>query len=152
MRIALLISIPAALVLAAAPTTASAAEKMAWAVSCTRVSSTQVHAMLGAPARTPQVQKNGPVSVCSYGAVIVRVQTGVSMKVFQSGRKQFGAHGEPTKTVHDLGTDAYSSVTGSGTHAMSTVVTLSGRTELLVAAPASLPRVESFVKKVLPSL
>ncbi len=153
MRAASMFLLPTAIVLATAQVAASQpGQAGGGAARCARVSSAEVHAVLAVPAARPRVQKAGPVSVCSYGPVTVRVQTAVSLKAFQYGRKQFEVHGEPTKTLHGIGTAAYSSVIGSGKSVMTTVVALRAGTELLVSAPVSVARVERLVKMVLPTL
>jgi hypothetical protein len=150
MKIAVLLTISAAV---ASLTSASNAARLGGRVtSCTQIPSSKVHEMLGTPAGPAQVQKNGPVSVCTYEGTIVRVETAVTSKQFQFGRTQFGAHGEPTKSVPGLGDSAYSSVIGAGVNATRTVVVLKGNTELLVTGQTPLQRIETFERSVVPSL
>jgi hypothetical protein len=150
MKIVVLFTLMAA---AASVTSTSGAVRLAGGIaSCSQIPSSKVQAMLGAPVGPPQVQKNGPVSVCTYGGTLVRVETAVTSKQFQFGRKQFGIHGEPTKAVPGLGDAAYSSVIGAGGHATDTVVVLKGSTELLVTGETPLQRIETFARSVLPSM
>jgi hypothetical protein len=126
--------------------------------NCATVSPQLIKSALGLAVPAPQATPNGSVLVCTYGQVgqgkqvIVRFQTGESMPAFAAARKQFDAHGEPTKTFAGLGLPAYSSVLGSGVYVNSTVVALKGSTELLVTAPAPLAKVAVLVKKALAAL
>ena len=142
-------------VLVAVPVAAAAPTKTP---SCATVSPTLIKSALGLAVPAPQATPNGSVLVCTYGKlgqakqVIVRFETGESAAAFAAARKQFDAHGEPTKTFAGLGVPAYSSVIGSGAYLNSTVVALKGGTELLVTAPAPVATVAVLVKKTLAAL
>jgi hypothetical protein len=126
--------------------------------NCATVSPQLIKSSLGLAVPAPQATPNGSVLVCTYGKagqgkqVIVRFQTGESTPAFAANRKQFDAHGQPTKTFAGLGVPAYSSVLGAGVYLNSTVVALKGSTELLVTAPAPLAKVAALVKKTLAAL
>ncbi|MES1249005.1 MAG: hypothetical protein ABUS54_15170 [Actinomycetota bacterium] len=116
--------------------------------TCATVPPALIKSTLGLSVPKPKATQ-GAALVCTYGTVIVRFQTGESKAAFTAARKQFDAHGEPTKTYGGLGVQAYSSVIGSGTYANSTVVALKGSTEVLVTAQTTVAKVAALVKKVL---
>ena len=128
------------------------------APSCATVSPQLIKTTLGIAVPAPQATPNGSVLVCTFGQtgqskqVIVRFESGESKPAFAASRKQFDAHGEPTKVFAGLGVPAYSSVIGSGAYLNSTVVALKGSTELLATAPAPLSKVAVLVKKTLAAL
>ena len=147
-----------AIVVAALVAVHGAAAVPAKTPSCATVSPQLIKSALGLAVPAPQATPNGSGLVCTYGKlgqgkqVIVRFQTGESAAAFAAARKQFDAHGEPTKTFAGLGVPAYSSVLGSGVYLNSTIVALKGSTELLVTAPAPLAGVAALVKKTLAAL
>ena len=117
-----------------------------------------VDGVYGAHVTGPTAQTQGPVTVCSYFSsapvitVLVRFEVNETVAMFKAGRKSFTAHKEPTVTVPHLGLMAYSSVLGSGKALTSTVVVLTGQTELLVTGTGPLSKALSLTKKVLVKL
>jgi hypothetical protein len=147
-----------AIVVASLVTVPIASAAPAKTPGCATVSPSLIKSALGFAVPAPQATPNGSVLVCTYGKlgqgkqVIVRFETGESAAAFAAARKQFDAHGEPTKTFAGLGVPAYSSVLGSGVYLTSTVVALKGSTELLVTAPVPVATVAVLVKKTLAAL
>ena len=68
--------------------------------------------------------------------MLVRFQVGENAQQFQAARKQFGSHGLHTTTREGL----YSSVFGSGKTLTSTIVVLTGSTELLISGSGPLSK------------
>ena len=119
--------------------------------SCSLASAARVRSALGVTVASPQVMKNATVTVCQFittSALLVRFQTAETTQLFAFGRKSFGQHGLPTKTVGGLGTKAYS----ASTQGSNTLVILQGTTELLVQGRTPLPKLEALAKLILPSL
>ena len=101
----------------------------------------------------PSVTKNATVTVCEFATtagLLVRFETNETASLFALGRKSFGQHGEPTKTVNGLGTKAYSSTLAGGKS--NTIVVLKNKTELLITANEPLAKLEALAKLILPSL
>jgi hypothetical protein len=117
-----------------------------------------VDGVYGPSAKGPSAQTKGPVTVCTYTSsapviyVLVRFEVNETAAMFKAGRNEFKAHKEPTVTVPGLGQMAYSSVLGSGKTLTSTVVVLTGHTELFVTGTGSLSKALSLTKKVLANL
>ena len=154
--------------LAASLAVGAMASSVAWAASpaqaagkgpgCGLVPASVVDGVYGAHVTGPTAQTQGPVTVCSYFSsapvitVLVRFEVNETVAMFKAGRKSFTAHKEPTVTVPHLGLMAYSSVLGSGKALTSTVVVLTGQTELLVTGTGPLAKALSLTKKVLVKL
>ena len=120
--------------------------------SCNLASAKRVKSALGITVASPSATKNGPVTVCLFAStpeLLVRFETNETASLFAVGRKSFGQHGEPTKTVNGLGTEAYSSSTGSTSN---TIVVLKNKTELLITANEPLAKLVALAKLILPSL
>jgi hypothetical protein len=136
----------------------SVAQAAGKAPGCGLVPASVVDGVYGASVTGPQAQTKGPVTVCVYTSsapvvyVLVRFEVNETVAMFKAGRKNFNTHKEPTVTVSGLGQMAYSSVLGSGKTLTSTVVVLTGHTELLVTGTGSLVRALSLTKKVLAKL
>ena len=144
----LVLATGAAAVLASTATAAAASGP-----SCSLASAKSVKSALGITVASPSVTKNGPVTVClftSTSALLVRFETNETASMFAVGRKSFGQHGEPTKTVNGLGTTAYSSTFAGGKS--NTIVVLKNKTELLITANEPLAKLEALAKVILPSL
>ena len=120
--------------------------------SCSLASAKRVKSAVGLTVASPSVTKNGPVTVCLFTStpvLLVRFETNETASMFAVGRKGFGQHGEPTKTVNGLGTEAYSSSIGSTSN---TIVVLESKTELLITANEPLAKLVALAKLILPSL
>jgi hypothetical protein len=136
----------------------SVAQAAGKAPGCGLVPASVVDGVYGSSVTGPQAQTKGPVTVCVYNSsppvvyVLVRFEVNETVAMFKAGRKTFDAHKEPTATVSGLGHMAYSSVLGSGKTLTSTVVVLTGHTELLVTGTGSLTKALSLTKKVLAKL
>ena len=137
---------------------ASAAQAAGKGPGCGLVPVSVVDGAYGARVTGPTAQTKGPVTVCSFSSsapvlyVLVRFEVNETVAMFKAGRKSFTAHKEPTVTVPGLGLMAYSSVFGSGKTLTSTVVVLTGQTELLVTGTGPLSKALSLTKKVLAKL
>ena len=121
--------------------------------SCSLASPKRVKSAVGITVGSPSVTRKGPVTVCLFTStptLLVRFETNASAALFAAGRKGFTQHGEPTKTVHGLGTAAYSSSFAGGKS--NTIVVLKSTTELLVTGPEPLPKLVALAKLILPSL
>jgi hypothetical protein len=119
--------------------------------TCSLASAARVKSALGVTVASPQVTRNGPVTVCQFitaSALLVRFQTSETTALYTFGRKSFGQHGVSTKTVSGLGTKAYSASIGE----LHTLVVLQGKTELLVQGKTPLPKLEALAKLILPTL
>jgi hypothetical protein len=119
--------------------------------SCNLASPSKVKSALGVAVSSPSATNNATITVCQFTTdpgLLVRFETKESASLFALGRKGFQTHGEPTKTVAGLGTEAYSSSIG-GTN---TIVVLKNTTELLVTASVPLAKVVALAKLILPSL
>ena len=144
----LVLAIGAAAVLASTGTAAAGSGP-----SCNLASAKSVKSALGITVRSPSVTKNGPVTVCLFTStppLLVRFETNETASLFAFGRKSFGQHGEPTKTVNGLGTQAYSSTLAGGKS--NTIVVLKNKTELLITANEPLAKLEALAKLILPSM
>jgi hypothetical protein len=122
------------------------------APSCNLASAKLVKSALGLTVASPSVTKNGPVTVCLFTStppLIVRFETNENPSLFALGRKGFGQHGQPTKTVNGLGSQAYSSSIGSTSN---TIVVLENKTELLITGDEPLAKLVALAKLILPSL
>jgi hypothetical protein len=120
--------------------------------SCSLASAKRVKSAVGLTVASPSVTKNGPVTVCLFTStpvLLVRFETNETASMFAVGRKGFGQHGEPTKTVNGLGTEAYSSSIASTSN---TIVVLKSKTELLITANEPLAKLVALAKLILPSL
>jgi hypothetical protein len=120
--------------------------------SCDLASAKRVKSTVGITVGAASVTKNGTVTVCFFASsppLLVRFQTNETQSLFTVGRKGFGQHGEPTKTVTGIGTEAYSSNIGSTSN---TIVVLKGKTELLITANEPLAKLVALAKLILPSL
>ena len=120
--------------------------------SCNLASAKSVKSALGITVGSPSVTKNATVTVCLFATtsgLLVRFETNETASLFALGRKSFGQHGEPTKTVNGLGTKAYSSIFKGKTN---TIVVLKDKTELLITANEPLAKLEALAKLILPSL
>jgi len=137
---------------------ASAAQAASKGPGCGLVPASVVDGTYGASVTGPTAQTKGPVTVCTYFSsapvvsVLVRFEVNETVATFKAGRKSFSAHKEPTVTVPGLAQMAYSSVLGSGKTLTSTVVVLTGQTELLVTGTGPLSKALSLTKKVLAKL
>ena len=144
------------LVLAAGAAAALASTGTAAAVSgpsCNLASAKSVKSALGITVGSPLVTRNATVTVCLFSGtppLLVRFETNETASLFAVGRKSFGQHGEPTKTVNGLGTKAYSSTLAGGKS--NTIVVLKNKTELLITANEPLAKLEALAKLILPSL
>ena len=144
------------LVLATGAAVALASTGTAAAVSgpsCNLASAKSVKSALGITVGSPSVTKNATVTVCLFATMpglLVRFETNETASLFALGRKSFGQHGEPTKTVNGLGTKAYSSTLAGGKS--NTIVVLKNKTELLITANEPLAKLEALAKLILPSL
>jgi hypothetical protein len=144
----LVLATGAAAVLAGSGTAAAAS-----GLSCNLASAKSVKSALGITVGPPSVTKNSTVTVCLFDTkvgLLVRFETNETASLFALGRKGFGAHGEPTKTVSGLGTQAYSSTFAGGKS--NTIVVLKNATELLITSSEPLPKLEALAKLILPSL
>jgi hypothetical protein len=93
------------------------------------------------------------VTVCVFPpptALLVRFETHETSALYTAGRNSFTKHGEPTKTVHGLGSAAYSSSLAGGKS--NTIVALKGTTELLVTGTQPLAKLEALAKLILAAL
>jgi hypothetical protein len=120
---------------------------------CSIASAKRVKSALGVTiVGPPSVTTNGPVTVCQFrtanSGLLVRFETHASQSLFAFGRKSFGQHGAPTKTVSGIGTKAYS----SSLQGSNTLVVLKNTTELLVTSSISLTKLEALARLILPSL
>jgi hypothetical protein len=143
----LVLATGAAAVLASTGTAAAASGP-----SCNLASAKRVKAALGLTVASPSATKSGPVTVCLFTStppLLVRFETNATESLFAFGRKSFGQHGEPTKTVNGLGTQAYSSSIRSTSN---TIVVLKSKTELLITANEPLAKLVTLAKLILPSL
>lgn len=136
----------------------SVAQAAAKGPGCGLAPASVVDGVYGAKLTGPTAQTQGPVTVCSFFSVapvvsvLVRFEVNETVAMFEAGRKSFTEHKEPTRTVPGLGRMAFSSVLGSGNTLTSTVVVLSGQTELLVTGTGPLAKALSLAKKVLAKL
>ena len=138
---------------AAAVIVSTATAGAATGPSCALASAKRVKSAVGISVGSPTVTRNGPVTVCLFAStptLLVRFETNASASLFAVGRKSFTSHGEPTKTVHGLGTAAYSSSIAGGKS--NTIVVLKNTTELLVTGPEPLAKLVALAKLILPSL
>jgi hypothetical protein len=100
-------------------------------------------------------ETKGHVTVCSYAStmsvisVLVRFQTGEDRADFDASRRQFDRRGEHTVNRPGFGQSSYSVVLGSGKTVTSTIVALTGSTELLVTGTGPLYKAEQLAKRVL---
>jgi hypothetical protein len=125
------------------------------ALSCSKVSATEIKKALGITVGTTKVTTVGSSTTCTYthSTMTVKISAGFSSASFTTDRKSFDSHGEPTKTVSGLGSSAFSSTIGSGSYATNTVVVLKGSTELLITATqVNLAKVEGLAKTVLSAI
>jgi hypothetical protein len=83
---------------------------------------------------------------------MIRFETGESAADFAAGRKRFEQLGEHTVPRTGFGQSAYSVVLGSNKTVTSTLVVLTGSTELLVLGTGALYKAEALAKKVLARL
>jgi hypothetical protein len=145
--------VPLVLAISAAAVLAGTGEAAAVSgPSCSLASPKLVKSALGITVKAPIVTRNGPVTVClftSTPSLLVRFETNETAAMFAAGRKGFSQHGEPTKTVNGLGTEAYSSSMGSRSN---TIVVLKGTVELLITGAEPLTKQEALAKLLLPSL
>lgn len=74
------------------------------------------------------------------------------MADFDALRRHFDRRGEHTVTRYGSGRSAYSVVLGSLETQTSTLVALTGTTELLVSGTGPLSKAEALAQKVLPKL
>jgi hypothetical protein len=121
--------------------------------SCNLASAKSVKSALGITVGSPSVTKNATVTVCLFATMpglLVRFETNETASLFALGRRSFGQHGEPTKTVNGLGTKAYSSTLAGGKS--NTIVVLKNKTELLITANEPLAKLKALAKLILPSL
>ena len=121
--------------------------------SCNLASAKSVKSAVGITVGSPSVTKNATVTLCLFPSappLLVRFETNETASLFAVGRKSFGQHGEPTKTVTGLGTKAYSSSLAGGKS--NTIVVLKSKTELLITANEPLAKLEALAKLILPSL
>jgi hypothetical protein len=144
------------LVLAAGAVAVLASATTAAAVSgpsCALASPTSVKSALGITVGAPSVTKNATVTICEFATaagLLVRFETSETPSLFAIGRNSFAKHGEPTKTVSGLGTQAYSSTFAGGKS--NTIVVLKNTTELLITSSEPLAKLEALAKLILPSL
>jgi len=121
--------------------------------SCNLASPKSVKSALGITVGAPSVTKNATVTVCEFATtagLLVRFETNETPSLFAFGRKSFAKHGEPTKTVNGLGTQAYSSTFAGGKS--NTIVVLKNKTELLITGSEPPAKLEALAKLILPSL
>jgi hypothetical protein len=121
--------------------------------SCNLVSPKSVKTAIGITVGSPSMTKNATVTVCLFATksgLLVRFETSETPALFAAGRNSFGQHGEPTKTVNGLGTQAYSSTFAGGKS--NTIVVLENKTELLITSSEPLAKLEALAKLILPSL
>jgi len=103
-------------------------------------------------------ETKGHVTVCSYLgtvpaiSVLVRFQTGEDRAEFDAARRQFDRRGEHSVSRSGFGQSAYSVVLGSGKTMTSTIVALTGSTELLVTGTGPLYKAERLAERVLAKL
>ena len=103
-------------------------------------------------------ETKGHVTVCiTLGtapviSILVRFQTGEERATFDASRREFDRRGEHTVNRSGFGQSAYSVVLGSGKTMTSTIVTLTGSTELLVTGTGALNKAEQLAKRVLANL
>jgi hypothetical protein len=119
--------------------------------SCNVASAKKIKAAIGITVGSASVTRNGPVTVCQFRTatgLLVRFQTSETASMYAFGRKSFGQHGAPTKTVAGIGTKAYS----SSFQGANTIVVLQNTTELLVTSSVSLAKIEALARLILPSL
>ncbi|HXR22784.1 MAG TPA: hypothetical protein VN786_09530 [Acidimicrobiales bacterium] len=85
-------------------------------------------------------------------SVLVRFQTGEDRAEFDAARRQFDRRGEHSVSRSGFGQSAYSVVLGSGKTMTSTIVALTGSTELLVTGTGPLYKAERLAERVLAKL
>lgn len=126
--------------------------------TCALASPSLVGSVYGAKFGPVFSETKGRVTVCSYVgtvsviSVLVRFQTGENMADFDASRKQFDRRGEHTVNRSGFGRNAYSVVLGSGKTMTSTIVALTGSTELLVTGTGPLYNSEQLAERVLAKL
>jgi hypothetical protein len=126
--------------------------------TCGLVSPSLVGSVYGAKFGPVFSETKGHVTVCSYAgtesvtSVLVRFQTGEDRADFDASRMQFDRRGEHTVSRSGFGQSAYSVVLGSGKTMTSTLVALTGSTELLVTGTGPLYKAERLAKRVLAEL
>jgi len=126
--------------------------------TCGLASPSLVGSVYGAKIGPLLSETKGHVTVCSYVgtvpviSVLVRFQTGEDRADFDASRRQFGRRGEHTVSRSGFGQSAYSVVLGSGKTMTSTIVALTGSTELLVTGTGPLYKAEQLAETVLAKL
>ncbi len=125
---------------------------------CGLVPASVVGAVYKAPVGPPLAETKGPVTVCNFFStaplvsVLVRFEVGESAAQFAATRKQFEQRHDHTVTQPGFGQMAYSVVLGSGKTLTSTIVVLTGSTELLVTGTGALSRAETLARDTLRKL
>jgi len=126
--------------------------------TCGLASPSLVGSVYGAKFGPVFSETKGHVTVCSYVrtapviSVLVRFQTGEDRADFDAARRQFDRRGEHSVSRSGFGQSAYSVVLGSGKTITSTIVALTGSTELLVTGTGALYKAEQLAETVLAKL
>ena len=117
-----------------------------------------IGSVYGAKFRPLAAQTKGRVTVCTFLStvpvisVLVRFQVGESAADFEAGRREFDRRAEHTVSRPGFGSHAYSVVLGAGKTLTSTIVVLTGSTELMVTGTGTLAKAEALAQKVLPRI
>jgi hypothetical protein len=123
--------------------------------TCGLASPSLVGSVYGAKFGPAFSETKGHVTVCSYLgtapviSVLVRFQTSEGSAAFNAARRQFDRRGEHSVSRPGFGQSAYSVVLGSGKTMTSTIVVLTGSTELLVTGTGPLGKAEQLAERVL---
>jgi hypothetical protein len=112
--------------------------------SCDLAPASLINSTLGTHVGDPAVQDLNTVVVCRYsptsgsGSVVLRMQTDMSVSVFNQGRALSDSNGLPTKDLPGFQDSAYTSFIKAGSIETNTVVALKGTVQILVSSPASI--------------
>ena len=127
--------------------------------NCDLMSPAAVSAALGvADLQKPTTTVNDIVTLCQYprgnnpAEVLIRYQTPTTSSEFMLGKDGFAQNGLSTMDVAGLGDAAYSSMLGSGSLEVNSVVFLGKMTEVEISAPVSLDKVEALARTILAKL
>lgn len=111
--------------------------------TCDLAPTALVNSVLGTKVGDPQPDSQGSTVICRYAptatsnAVVIRIQTDMTSSTFRQARAVSDTAGLPTTDLPGFADVAYTSVLGTGTLAINTVIALAGTIEIGVSSPAS---------------
>jgi hypothetical protein len=110
-----------------------------------------VSAALGDRFGRPTEDRFGPnIAACTYdgpklGHLIIRIQTNQTPVGFAENKESYPANGMPIDDLFGFADQAFSTVTGTGTYKVTTVVALVGSAEILVAARSTVSQEKALI-------